>query len=34
MVVITHDKALARRAERQVELVDGRITADSGRSGE
>ncbi len=31
MLVITHDKALARRAERQVELVDGRIQADRGR---
>lgn len=29
MVVITHDKALAKRAERQVELVDGRIVGDS-----
>ena len=34
MVVITHDKALARRAERGVELVDGRITADSRGGGE
>jgi len=33
MVVITHDKALARRAERQVELVDGLITEDTGRGG-
>ncbi len=30
MLVITHDKALARRAQRQIELVDGRIVTDSG----
>jgi len=29
MVVITHDRALARRTERQIELHDGRITLDS-----
>jgi len=29
MVVITHDSALARRTKRQIEIHDGRITADS-----
>ncbi|MCP4204424.1 MAG: ABC transporter ATP-binding protein [bacterium] len=29
MVVITHDQALAKRTERQIELHDGRITRDS-----
>ena len=32
MMVITHDKALATRAPRQVEIRDGRITQDSGSS--
>ena len=30
LVVITHDRALAARCDRQVELADGRIVADSG----
>ena len=30
MLVITHDKALARRAQRQVELHDGLIALDTG----
>lgn len=29
MVVITHDQALAKRTQRQIELHDGRVTADS-----
>jgi predicted ABC-type transport system involved in lysophospholipase L1 biosynthesis ATPase subunit len=29
MVVITHDAALARRANRQVEIHDGLITSDT-----
>jgi putative ABC transport system ATP-binding protein len=29
LVVITHDRALAARCDRQVELADGRIVADS-----
>jgi putative ABC transport system ATP-binding protein len=29
IVVITHDPALARRAERRIEMRDGRITSDS-----
>jgi macrolide transport system ATP-binding/permease protein len=33
VVVITHDPALARRASRQVEIRDGRLTADSGGAG-
>jgi putative ABC transport system ATP-binding protein len=29
IVVITHDRALAARLPRQVEVLDGRIVADS-----
>ncbi len=28
LVLVTHDKAVAARADRRIELVDGRITAD------
>jgi macrolide transport system ATP-binding/permease protein len=32
VVLITHDPALAQQASRQIEIKDGRITADSGKS--
>jgi putative ABC transport system ATP-binding protein len=33
IVVITHDRDLAARLPRQVEMLDGRIVSDTGRSG-
>ena len=34
IVVITHDQAIAARMPRQIEMLDGRIVADSGEAGE
>ena len=32
LIVVTHDTGIAARAERRIEMLDGRITADSGSS--
>jgi putative ABC transport system ATP-binding protein len=34
IVVVTHDQAIAARMRRQIQMVDGRIAADSGDAGE
>ena len=34
IVVVTHDQAIAARMRRQIQMVDGRIAADSGEAGE
>ena len=34
LIVVTHDAGIAARAERRIEMLDGRITADSGAPAE
>ena len=34
LIVVTHDAGIAARAERRIEMLDGRITADSGATSE
>jgi putative ABC transport system ATP-binding protein len=33
IIVITHDQAIAERMRRRIEVLDGRITADTGQKG-